>query len=152
MFKYRFFYSLNKNVVIKLMLEDYMSTFKKFEDIEAWKKSRILTKEIYNVTKQRVFYKDIGLREQIRRASVSIMANIAEGFERSGNKEFIQFLSISKGSSAEVRSHLYVALDQEYITQEIFNNLYQMSDEICKMINGLVSYLKSSSKKGRKYQ
>ena len=86
-----------------------MATFKTFEDIEAWQRSRALTKSIYKVTSQGTFARDFGLRDQIRKASVSIMSNIAEGFERSGTKEFIQFLATAKGSAGEVRAQLYVA-------------------------------------------
>ena len=86
-----------------------MSTFRRFEDIEAWQKARELTKVVYQLSGRGHFAKDFGLRDQIRRASVSIMANIAEGFERDGTGEFIQFLAIAKGSAAEVLSHAYVA-------------------------------------------
>ncbi len=96
-----------------------MATFKKFEDIEAWQRSRALTREVYSVTAEGTFAKDYGLKDQIRRASVSIMSNIAEGFERSGSKEFAQFLATAKGSAGEV---LYVALDQRYITLTVFNS------------------------------
>jgi four helix bundle protein len=91
---------------------------KKFEDLEIWQLSRQLTGQVYNVTKDSSFSKDIGLVNQIRRASVSIMPNIAEGFERGSNKEFIQFLYIAKGSSGELRSQLYIALDQDYISMK----------------------------------
>jgi four helix bundle protein len=94
-----------------------MATFKRFEEIGAWQKSRELTREIYKITAAGRFGRDYGLRDQIRRASVSIMSNIAEGFERSGSGEFGQFLSTAKGSAGEVRSQLYVALDQEYLPQ-----------------------------------
>jgi four helix bundle protein len=90
-----------------------MSTFSTFEEIEAWKKARELTKRIYQISSRGPFSKDFGLRDQARRASVSIMSNIAEGYERGGTKEFLQYLSIAKGSVGELRSHLYVALDQK---------------------------------------
>jgi four helix bundle protein len=96
---------------------------RKFEDIEAWRVARCLTKEIYTITSRGEFSKDFGLREQIRRASVSIMSNIAEGFERDGNKEFKQFLSTAKGSAGEVKSQLYIALDVGFISDEEFNVL-----------------------------
>ena len=101
-----------------------MATFKDFEEIGAWQKARELTRHIYMVSKQGAFLKDFGLRDQIRRASISIMSNIAEGFERSGTGEFIQFLAISKGSAGEVKSQLYVAVDQDYISKEIFELLF----------------------------
>ncbi|TAK06448.1 four helix bundle protein, partial [bacterium] len=90
---------------------------KSFEDLEVWKETRRLSKEIYAATQDAKFSKDFGLRDQIRRAAVSVMSNIAEGFERGGNQEFIQFLYIAKGSCGEVRSQLYVALDQGYIAR-----------------------------------
>jgi|SRR5690242_6456150 len=101
-----------------------MGKIEKFEDIIAWQKARELTKEIYAHAKAGLFVKDYGLRDQIQRASVSIMGNVAEGFDRGGDKEFIQFLSISKGSYGEVKSHLYVALDQQYVSSTQFNRLY----------------------------
>src|SRR5205085_6049224 len=100
-----------------------MNKIEKFEDIVAWQKARVLTKEIYASTKVGLFAKDYGLRDQIQRASVSTMSNIAEGFERGGDKEFIQFLSNSKGSCGEVKSQLSVALDQSYISAVSFGQL-----------------------------
>lgn len=127
-----------------------MAKIVKFEDIEAWNKSRELAKEIYAISNAGPFARDFGLRDQIRRASVSIMSNIAEGFERGSNKEFIQFLYIAKGSAGEVRSQLYVALDQGYIKQEIFASLSKEASEISRMISGFVSYLSSSEMRGTK--
>ena len=98
------------------------------------------------------FAKDFGLRDQIQRAAVSIMSNIAEGFERSGSGEFAQFLSIAKGSTGEVRSQLYVALDQEYVTQAEFERLIAGVNETARMISGLMSYLRGSAIKGVKYR
>lgn len=97
-----------------------MAKINSFEEIHAWQKARELTREIYKISNDGSFGKDYGLRDQIRRASVSIVSNIAEGFERNGSKEFKQFLSISKGSAGEVRAQLYIALDLEYITKEEF--------------------------------
>lgn len=125
-----------------------MTTFNLFEEIEAWRLARQLTKEIYSVTNKSLFSKDFGLRDQIRRASVSIMSNIAEGFERRGSKEFIHFLSIAKGSVGEVKSQLYVALDIGYIDKKIFSVLLGMCDEISKMVGGLISYLNKLDFKG----
>jgi len=127
-----------------------MAKIVKFEDIEAWNKSRELAKEIYAISNAGPFARDFGLRDQIRRASVSIMSNIAEGFERGSNKEFIQFLYIAKGSAGEVRSQLYVALDQGYIKQEIFASLSKEASEISRMISGFVSYPSSSEMRGTK--
>jgi len=129
-----------------------MSTFQNFEEIEAWQKARLLTKEIYRISKKGPFSRDYGLCDQIRRSSTSIMANIAEGFERSGTGEFLQFLSIAKGSAGEVKSHLYVALDQEYLDEATFNRLYEVSAEVNKMIGGLMNYLRTSKLKGVKYK
>ena len=109
----------------------------RFEDLIAWQKARELTRNIYKITKQGEFHKDFGLRDQIRRASVSVMSNIAEGFERGSRSEFHQFLVIAKGSCAELRSQLYVALDTEYIDMEIFNNLDALARETSRLIGGL---------------
>ncbi len=119
-----------------------MAKIERFEDIKAWQKARELVNEIYSVTNDGRFAKDFGLREQIRRAAVSIMLNIAEGFARKTNREFSQFLVIAHGSAAEVQSALYVALDQNYITQQQFEKLYKMTDETSKMIMGFSSYLR----------
>ena len=100
-----------------------MASFQKFTDIEAWQDARKLTKEVYRVTKREPFSRDFELRGQIRNASISVMSNIAEGFDRNGNAEFIQFLSIAKGSIAEVLSQLFVALDQGYVTDKEFEEL-----------------------------
>ncbi len=109
----------------------------KFEDLIAWQKARELAKNIYRVTKIGEFLKDFGLRDQIRRASVSIMSNIAEGFERGGRSEFHQFLVIAKGSCAELRSQLYVALDVGYIDVETFQSLDGLAKEASRLIGGL---------------
>lgn len=114
-----------------------MAKVEKFEDLIAWQKARELTKNIYTITKQGEFAKDFGLRDQIQRASVSIMSNLAEGFERGGRAEFHQFVVIAKGSCAEVRSQLYIALDVGYISQEQFDLLYAMAVEITRILGGL---------------
>ncbi|MFQ6757180.1 MAG: four helix bundle protein [Deltaproteobacteria bacterium] len=114
-----------------------MAGIGRFEDIVAWQKARVLTREIYLVTASGGFAKDFGLRDQIRRASVSVMANIAEGFERAGRAEFHQFLVVAKASCAEVRSHLYVALDVGYITEDLFRGLSDMTEEVGRIIGGL---------------
>lgn len=128
-----------------------MGKFERFEDIVAWQKSRDLARLIYGDTNQGTFSKDYGLKDQIRRAVVSISSNIAEGFERNGNKEFVQFLSQAKGSCGEVRSQLYVALDQQYISSDTFEDRYQRSIEISRLLSGLIRSLNASSLKGRKY-
>ena len=116
-----------------------------FEDLQVWQDSRILVKSIYQLTSDGKFSKDFGLREQIQRASVSIMNNIAEGFERNNNKEYIKFLGYSKGSAGEVRSMLYVATDLGYISQDSFNVHYQMAINIITQISNFIKYLKKSS-------
>jgi four helix bundle protein len=129
-----------------------MNRIERFEDILAWQKARVLTKDIYASTKLGTFARDFGLRDQIQRASVSTMANIAEGFERGGDKEFAQFLSNSKGSCGEVKSHLYVALDQGYIASAMFDKLYASADEVGRLVFGFLTYLRESPLRGRKYQ
>ena len=129
-----------------------MSKIQRFEDILAWQKARELTKEIYAHAKTGPFAKDFGLRDQIQRASVSVMGNIAEGFDRGGDKEFIQFLSISKGSCGEVKSHLYVALDQQYINPTQFDRLYNSADEVGRLLAGFMAYLKRTDLRGRKFK
>lgn len=124
----------------------------KFEDIIAWQKSRELTKDIYAITSLGFFEKDYTLKEQIRRSSISISSNIAEGFERGGNKEFIYFLYIAKASCAELRSQLYIALDLGYTNEIQFQEIYNKAVEINKIITGLINYLKSSIIKGNKYK
>ena len=116
-----------------------------FEDLQVWKDSRILVKSIYQLTSDGKFSKDFGLREQIQRASVSIMNNIAEGFERNNNKEYIKFLGYSKGSAGEVRSMLYVATDLGYISQDSYNMHYQMAINIITQISNFIKYLRKSS-------
>jgi four helix bundle protein len=111
----------------------------KFEDIISWQKSRALTKEIYLLFKDS---RDYGFRDQIQRASVSIMNNIAEGFERRGDKEFKHFLFIAKGSCGEVRSMLYLALELKYITKDEFDKLSNLSIEISKLLSGFIKTLK----------
>jgi four helix bundle protein len=107
----------------------------------AWQKARQVTKSVYAVTKNSYFAKDFGLRDQIRRASVSIMANIAEGFARRSDKDFAYFLNISRSSAAEVQSHLYVAIDQGYLEENDFENIYNEFEETSKMIFSLVRHL-----------
>jgi four helix bundle protein len=129
-----------------------MAKIERFEDMECWKKARELTKFVYEISSISKFAHDYGLRDQIRRASVSVLSNIAEGFERDGNKEFIQFLSLAKGSSGEVRAQLYVAFDQQYITKEQFELLTERTIEVNRIISGLIKYLRQSEQQGRKYK
>jgi four helix bundle protein len=121
-----------------------MPKIERFEDIQAWQKARILVKEVYSASNSGRFAKDFGLRDQIRRAAVSIMLNIAEGFARKTSKEFIQYLVIAHGSAAEVQAALYVALDQEYLSKAEFNKLYEMTSDVSKMILGFINYLRKT--------
>ena len=128
-----------------------MSTIKCFEDLRCWQSSRELCKLIYQFTRKAKFCKDFTLINQIRDSSGSGMDNIAEGFDRAGNKEFIQFLSISRGSIAEVKSQLYRALDQNYIDDDEFHQTYDLANHTSKEITNLILYLKKSNMKGFKF-
>ena len=121
-----------------------MATFKRFEDILAWQKARQITRSIYSETNSGHFAKDYGLRDQLRRSCVSIMANIAEGFGRRSDKEFANFLNIAHGSAAQSQSHLYVALDLGYMDQQAFGKLYTSLAECSMMIIGLSHHLRRS--------
>ena len=114
----------------------------RFEDIQGWQEARKLTAEIYRLTRRLSFRKDLSLCGQIQKASVSIMADIAEGFDRQSKKEFVKFLYYALGSVSEVESHLYVALDQTYITEIEFNTIYQQTQLTKKLISGFIVYLK----------
>lgn len=118
----------------------------RFEDIQGWQEARKLTKEIYNLTKKFPFKRDQGLCGQIQKAAVSIMANVAEGFDRQSKREFIKFLYYASGSGSEVQSHLYVALDQEYISEKDFADAYNQAQKAKRLINGFISYLKGMKK------
>ena len=118
-----------------------MGFIKSFEDIEAWKKARAFTKNIYTVSSKANFEKDFDLKRQIRRATISISSNIAEGFERNSDKEFKQFLYIAKASAGEVRSQLYLAFDLNYIEKNTFNELLNNITEVSKLISGFIKYL-----------
>jgi len=122
-----------------------------FEDLEIWKEARGLTREIYKLSKAPRFSKDFSLRDQMRRAAVSMMSNIAEGFERGGNQEFVQFLYVAKASCGEVRSQLYIAVDQEYIEQNVADSLLIILKRLSVMIKHLIDYLKRSGMRGPKY-
>ena len=113
----------------------------KFEDLKVWKASRIFVKEIYELTNTKPFKNDFGLKDQIQRASVSVMNNIAEGFERDSNNEFIRFLKYSKGSAGEVRSLLYVAYDLKYINEKEFNEKFNSAINIITQIANFIKYL-----------
>ena len=125
---------------------------RRLEELEAWQKARELTKLVYECTRTGEFAKDFGLRDQIRRAAVSVMSNIAEGFERGGNAEFAHFLTMAKGSAGEVEAQAYVALDQQYLSEAEFKRLQGEIGSTRRLIGGLIRYLKSSRLKGQKYK
>ena len=129
-----------------------MGTIERFEDLEAWKLARVLTSLVYTCSGAGNFGHDFALRDQIRRASISIVSNIAEGFERDGDKEFIQFLSMAKGSCGEVRAQLYLAVDQKYISEALFQELTTKAIQLSRVISGLVRYLRQSQLSGKKYK
>ena len=126
-----------------------MAGITRFEEIEAWKASRQLTNMIYNLTEEGQFARDYGLKDQIRRASVSIMSNIAEGFESRTDIQFINFLGMARASAGEVRAQLYVALDQRYIADEQFKETYALAEICARQISRFISYLESNPRKRR---
>ncbi len=129
-----------------------MATITKFEDLKVWQKARELCRHIFELIEESGLGKDYKLKEQINGSSGSVMDNIAEGFGRQGNNEFINFLTISNGSAMEVKSQLYRALDRKYLTQIKFHELSLLIDEISKMLFGLIVYLGKSDLKGQKFK
>jgi len=129
-----------------------MASLKRFEDLEVWQKSREFAKEIYAISRESHLSRDFILRDQIIRSAISIISNIAEGFERGGTGEFVQFLSVAKGSAGELRSQLYIVLDQGYIDENKFKELFEMNTAISRMISRLIEYLRKSNIKGIKYK
>ena len=121
-----------------------MATVERFEDLEVWQKARDVVNAVYQASLVGTFSRDYALRDQIRREVVSIPSNIAEGFSRHSNKEFIQFLFISKGSVAEVQSQLYTALDQDYISQEVFDSTYEGLQVVARQLSRFMTYLRGS--------
>ena len=129
-----------------------MARIEKFEDIDGWKKGRELRKAIYGCSKRGEFARDFSLKDQIRRAAQSVTSNIAEGFERGGNREFIQFLSNAKGSCGEVRDQFYTAWDESYVSQTEFDQLYNLAVETSRLISGFMKYLQQSEMRGPKFK
>lgn len=126
-----------------------MGTISRFEEIEAWKTARQLTNLIYELSGQEKFVRDYGLKDQIRRAAVSVMSNIAEGFESQTQAQFIRYLGLSKASAGEARSQLYVAQDQSYISKEQFDQAYDLADKVLRQIVRFIAYLESNPQSRR---
>ena len=122
-----------------------MATIERFEDIEAWRDARILVKRIYEHTGEGAFSRDFGLRDQIRRAAISTMSNIAEGFERGSDKDFIRFLYMAKASAGEVRSQFYVVADLGYVTKQQTDELIAFVETVSRRIAAFIKYLKSTA-------
>lgn len=119
----------------------------RFEDLDCWQEARKIVNRVYSVTRVEGFKKDYSLIDQVKRAANSVMANTAEGFSRKGNKEFAQFLFVAKSSAAELQSHLYIALDQKYISKVEFDSLYDHLDKVQRQISNLIKYLNSQLNK-----
>ncbi len=122
-----------------------MGKVNSFEELNIWIESRSFNEKLYKISNNGLFDKDYDLKRQIRRASISVSSNIAEGFERNTDKEFIQFLYYAKGSAGEVRSQLFLSLDLNYIKKDDFDKLYNQITGISKMISGMIKYLKKSN-------
>jgi four helix bundle protein len=129
-----------------------MSVAKRFEDLDVWVAAKDASVMIYKITENESLRKDFGLKDQIRRASISVISNIAEGFERNGNKEFIQFLSIAKGSAGEVRAQLYIIKELDFINEDEFILLNEKITQVSKMLSGFINYLKQSDLRGTKFK
>ena len=136
----------------KLKLHPPMNkTVTRFEELNSWQQGRELARKVYELTHRTAFSKDFALRDQIRRAVISITSNIAEGFERDGRQEFIQFLSVAKGSCGEVRSQLYLAEDKNYLDAQEASQLRDLASSISRLIAGLMTYLRRTEYRGTKY-
>ncbi len=129
-----------------------MATIQKFEEMEVWKKARILSDKVYPLTFKEPIASDFRIKDQMRGSVGSIMDNIAEGFERGSKLEFINALTTSKGETGELKSQLYRCLDNKYISQILFDELYALADEITKMLTGFINYLNKSKIKGQKFK
>ena len=129
-----------------------MATITKFEDLEIWQEARKLAKEVFILSKETDLKTDFRFKEQIKASSGSVMDNIAEGFERDGNLEFRQFLSIAKGSAGETRSQIYRLYDCEYISEEQFKELKNKYEKLSGKIKNFITYLNKKDSKGNKFQ
>lgn len=129
-----------------------MATIQKFEDLEIWQKARLLSQRIYPLTFKEPIASDFRLKDQMRGSCGSIMDNIAEGFDRGSKNEFTNSLTIAKGETGELKSQLYRSLDNKYITEEIFRELYSLADELTRMLTGFINYLNKSKIKGQKFK
>jgi four helix bundle protein len=129
-----------------------MGTFRTFEEVEAWQQARTLAKIVYEASGKGAFGRDFALRDQIQRAAVSVMSNIAEGFGRGGTREFVQFLSVARGSASEVSAQLYVALDQGYVSKESFGQLQEQATRTGSVLSGLICCLRTAPMSGSKYR
>jgi len=129
-----------------------MPSAKRFEDLEVWQRARDLTRLVYRETSKTRFGNDFALRDQMRRAAVSVMSNLAEGFEREGSREFSQFVALAKGSCGEIRSQAYVAVDQNYFSEETFQEISESAKRLSRMLSSLLRYLKRSPIEGSKYK
>ena len=128
-----------------------MATVKSFEELEIWKLARVLCQDIFEVIRKEMFSRDFGLKNQINSSSGSIMDNIAEGFEREGTKEFLQFLAIAKGSAGECRSQLIRAYDRQYLSEDEFNDLANKTHLLMRKISNFMTYLRNTDLKGKKF-
>jgi four helix bundle protein len=138
--------------VLRILWFCGVGTFNSFTEIKAWQKARTLSQEIFKATQIGPFSRDFSLKDQINRSTGSVMDNIAEGFERGSKNEFINALTYSKGSAAETASQLYRALDRQYISETQFNTLKSHTEEICRMLNGLIGYLNKTDIRGFKFK
>lgn len=129
-----------------------MATIQKFEDLEIWQKARLLSQKVYPLRFKEPIASDFRLKDQMRGSCGSIMDNIAEGFERGSKNEFTNSLTIAKGETGELKSQLYRSLDNKYITEEIFRELYSLADELTRMLTGFINYLNKSKIKGQKFK
>ena len=126
-----------------------MTAITRFEEIEAWKTARQLTNMVYSLSDKEGFHRDFALRDQIRRAAISVMSNIAEGFESRTDVQFINFLGMARASAGEVRTQLYIALDQQNITEEQFKGAYALADKSARQIAKFIAYLEAHPRQRR---